>query len=59
MNISNVGQGKVVLISGGNKIYTDIAARFWGEEFVVLLPDTDEIGAIKVAETLRANVEAM
>ena len=38
---------------------TDIAARYGGEEFVVLLPDTDEIGAIKVAETLRANVEAM
>jgi diguanylate cyclase (GGDEF)-like protein/hemerythrin-like metal-binding protein/PAS domain S-box-containing protein len=38
---------------------TDIAARYGGEEFVVLLPDTDEIGAIKVAETIRANVEAM
>ena len=38
---------------------TDIAARYGGEEFVVLLPDTDEIGATKVAETLRANVEAM
>lgn len=28
MNIRHVGEGKVVLISGGNKIYTDIAARF-------------------------------
>ncbi|WP_313568976.1 diguanylate cyclase [Acetoanaerobium noterae] len=38
---------------------TDIAARYGGEEFVVLLPDTDEIGAIKVAETIRENVEAI
>lgn len=28
MNINHVGSGKVVLIAGGNKIYTDIAARF-------------------------------
>lgn len=28
MNIRHVGDGKVVLIAGGNKIYTDIAARF-------------------------------
>lgn len=28
MNLSHVGEGKVVLISGGGKVYTDIAARF-------------------------------
>jgi thymidylate synthase (FAD) len=28
MNLKNVGEGKVVLIAGGGKIYTDIAARF-------------------------------
>ena len=28
MEIKRVGRGKVVLISGGGKIYTDIAARF-------------------------------
>ena len=28
MNISQVGKGKVVLIAGGGKVYTDIAARF-------------------------------
>ena len=28
MNITNVGEGKVVLIAGGGKTYTDVAARF-------------------------------
>lgn len=28
MNLRNVGDGKVVLIAGGGKIYTEIAARF-------------------------------
>jgi len=28
MNLKNVGEGKVVLIAGGGKIYTDLAARF-------------------------------
>ena len=32
MNISMVGEGKVSLISGGGKIYTDIAARFCRSE---------------------------
>lgn len=32
MNIMNVGDGKVVLIAGGDKVYTDIASRFVGSE---------------------------
>jgi thymidylate synthase (FAD) len=32
MNIQNVGEGKVILLSGGGKIFTDIAARFVGSE---------------------------
>lgn len=36
---------------------SDFAARFGGEEFLILLPDTDTEGAVKVAEKLRIEVE--
>lgn len=36
----------------------DTLARFGGEEFVVLLPDTDRSGALAVGEKLRRVVEA-
>jgi diguanylate cyclase (GGDEF)-like protein len=36
----------------------DAAARFGGEEFVVLLPETDIASAIDVAERIRATVES-
>jgi diguanylate cyclase (GGDEF)-like protein len=38
---------------------TDFAARWGGEEFIVLLPETDAAGALEVAEQLRAGTEAM
>ena len=37
----------------------DFAARWGGEEFVVLLPGTDADGALKIAEQLRAKIENM
>ncbi|MDR1971910.1 MAG: diguanylate cyclase [Treponema sp.] len=36
---------------------SDMAARLGGEEFAVLLGDTDTVGAIKVAEAIRRKVE--
>jgi diguanylate cyclase (GGDEF)-like protein len=36
----------------------DFAARWGGEEFVVLLPISDADGALQVAEQIRANVES-
>lgn len=38
---------------------TDVAARWGGEEFVVLLPDTDSTGAQAQAERVRAEVAAI
>lgn len=35
----------------------DVAARFGGEEFVIMLPETPLRGAVAVAETLRRNIE--
>ena len=37
----------------------DLAARIGGEEFAVLLPNIDMEGAMSVAETIRARIEAL
>lgn len=38
---------------------TDLVARFGGEEFLVLLPDTDAPSAMQLAEALRQHVAAL
>ncbi len=35
----------------------DLACRFGGEEFILILPDTDEAGALVVSELVRAAIE--
>lgn len=37
---------------------TDLVARFGGEEFVVVLPGVDDVGARHVAERIRSDVES-
>lgn len=37
---------------------TDIGCRYGGEEFCLILPETDEKGAIAIAEEFRKNIES-
>jgi diguanylate cyclase (GGDEF)-like protein len=37
----------------------DFCARFGGEEFVIILPDTDEQGALRIAELIQAQVAGL
>jgi diguanylate cyclase (GGDEF)-like protein len=37
---------------------SDLKCRYGGEEFLILLPDTPSQGALRVAETLRREIEA-
>ena len=37
---------------------TDLPCRYGGEEFVVIFPETDAYGALKMAERIRKEVEA-
>ena len=39
--------------------FTDVAARYGGDEFVVMLPDTPARGALEVAERIRLAIEEM
>jgi len=45
-------------LRGQLRIY-DVAGRFGGEEFVILLPHTREVDALNVAERLRAHIAAL
>jgi diguanylate cyclase len=56
------GDAALQLLSGALRNHVrgnDIAGRYGGEEFGVLLPDTDEAGAIQFAERLRIIVEGL
>ncbi|MEA5447056.1 sensor domain-containing diguanylate cyclase [Leptolyngbya sp. CCNP1308] len=38
---------------------SDVLARYGGEEFAVILPDTDQAGAIKIAEQIRDAIKSL
>ena len=37
----------------------DIVARYGGEEFVIIMPNTDRAGAVRIAETIRTSIKAL
>ncbi len=41
----------------GSVRQTDLPARYGGEEFVVVLPETDEINSLRMAERIRSTIE--
>lgn len=47
----------VVKAMQGQLRFTDVAARYGGDEFVIMLPDTPARGALEVAERIRHAVE--
>jgi len=55
--------GDAVLQEMANRIdsqvrASDVAARYGGEEFIVLLPDTDNVSGVRLAERIRAAISA-
>ncbi|MEQ8692830.1 MAG: diguanylate cyclase [Pseudomonadales bacterium] len=56
----DIGDAVLVAVSSvANRIkrVTDVACRLGGEEFALLLPETDKAGAIKMAHRLRQGIE--
>lgn len=45
-------------IAASSERSTDVVGRFGGEEFIVILPDTDPAGACKVADNMRRRLQA-
>jgi diguanylate cyclase (GGDEF)-like protein len=46
-------------LKGAVERAADMVARYGGEEFIIVLPDTDHVGVMKVAERLRQRVAAL
>jgi diguanylate cyclase (GGDEF)-like protein len=49
----------VATILNGATRTLDLVARYGGQEFAILLPETNEMGAMIVAERLRMDIESM
>ncbi len=57
-----VGDGVIIALADIMQLHTrqsDIVCRFGGEEFLILLPDTDLAGAMQIAHKIREVVEGV
>jgi diguanylate cyclase (GGDEF)-like protein len=48
-------RGVADVVRGGIRV-TDVAGRYGGDEFIVILPETDAAGGLRVAEKLRRDI---
>ena len=55
-DVGNIALKKVGVILKKESRFTDLPARFGGEEFIVILPETNKEGAFKYAERVRRKV---
>jgi diguanylate cyclase (GGDEF)-like protein/PAS domain S-box-containing protein len=49
----------VARVVGADRRVSDCAARIGGEEFCLILPNTDSDGAMRVAQSIRSEIEAL
>jgi len=56
-DVGNIALKKIGTILKKESRFTDLPARFGGEEFIVILPETDKDGAFKYAERVRKKIE--
>ncbi len=52
-------QAVAAALQGGSQRPADVVARYGGEEFALLLPQTDEAGAVHVAQRILQTLDAM
>ena len=58
--VGDEGLSKAALaIRGALSRAGDVAARYGGDEFAVILPDTDRAGALRVAQRIRKHVDEL